>query len=39
MDNQKHHFDDIDSELYLIEEEYNLFASEDECNNFELQIE
>ena len=30
MDNQIHHFDDIDSEIYLTQEEHNLFAQEDD---------
>ena len=32
MDNKIHDFDDIDSEIYLTEEEHNLFAQEDDNN-------
>ena len=39
MDNHIHHFDDMDSEIYLTEEEHNLFAQEDDCNTFELETE
>ena len=38
-DNKKHHFDDMDSEIYLTEEEHNLFAQEDESNKFDLETE
>ena len=37
MDNQINHFDDLDSNIYLIEEENNLFAQEDDCNTFEVE--
>ena len=32
MDNQIHHFDDLDTLIYLAEEEHNLFAQEDNSN-------
>ena len=32
LDNQIHHFDDLDSEIYLTEEEHNMFAQEDDYN-------
>ena len=36
MDNQIHHFDDIDSKIYLIEEENNLFSQEDDSHISEI---
>ena len=33
-----HHFGDLDSEIYLIEEEHNMFAQEDD-NNLEGELE
>ena len=39
MENQIHHFDDMDLEIYLIEEEHNIFAQEEECSIFELETE
>ena len=33
-----HHFGDLDSEIYLIEEEHNMFAQED-YNNLEGELE
>ena len=39
MDNQRHHFDVLYTEVYLIEEEHNLFSQEDDCNAFEIESE
>ena len=39
MDNQIHHFDDLDSEIYFIENEHNIFSQEDDCNTLELETE
>ena len=39
MDNQIHHFDNIDSEIYLIEEEHNTFSQEDESHISEIDLE
>ena len=36
MDNQIHHFDDIDSKIYLTEEEHNLFSQEDDYHISEI---
>ena len=36
MDILIHHFDDIDSEIYLIEEEHNLFSQEDDYHISEI---
>ena len=33
-----HHFGDLDSEIYLTEEEHNMFAQEDD-NNLEAELE
>ena len=33
-----HHFGDLDSEIYLIEEEHNMFAKEED-NNLEGELE
>ena len=30
MENQDHHFDDIDFRIFLIEEEHNFFAQEED---------
>ena len=37
MENQIHHFDDMDFEMHLTKEEHNMFSHEDECNTFELE--
>ena len=37
MDNQIHHFDDLDSGIYLKEEEHNIFSQEDDCNTLDLE--
>ena len=37
MDNQIHHFDDLDSNIYITKEEHNLFAQEDDSNTFEVE--
>ena len=39
MDNQIHHFHDLDSDIYLSEEENNFFPQEDDCNTFEVESE
>ena len=39
MENQIHHFDDLDSDIYLTEEDHNLFAQQDDCNNCEVDSE
>ena len=39
MDSQIHHFDDLDYEVYLTEEEHNMFSQEDYCNAFEIESE
>ena len=39
MDNKIHHFDDIDSEIYLTKEEDNFFSQEDDNNISEIYSE
>ena len=39
MDNQIHHFDDVDIEIYLTEEEHNLFAKKDDNKIYEVDSE
>ena len=39
IEDQIHHFGDLDSEIYLTEEENNMFAQEDENNDFEEESE
>ena len=39
MENQNHHFDDIDSKIYLTEEEHNWFAQEDDSHISEIYSE
>ena len=34
-----HHFGDLDSEIYLIEEEHSMFAQEDDNKDFEEELE
>ena len=35
IEDQIHHFGDLDSEIYLIEEEHSRFSQEDDNNDFE----
>ena len=37
MENQIHHFDDLDYAIYLREEEHNMLAQEDDCSAFEVE--
>ena len=37
LDNKIHHFDIVDSEIYLTKEEHNMFAQKEYCNAFELE--
>ena len=39
IDNQIHHFNDINSEIYVTEEEHNLFPQEDENPISEIDLE
>ena len=39
LDNQMHHFDDLESKIYLIEEENNIFSQEDDYNTLEVELE
>ena len=39
MDNQIHHFDYIDAEIYLTEEDHNMFAQDDENTISEVDSE
>ena len=35
IEDQIHHFGDLDSEIYLAQEEHNMFSQEDDNNDFE----
>ena len=39
IEDQIHHFGDLDSEIYLTEEEHSMFSQEDENNDFEEESE
>ena len=39
VEDQIHHFGDLDSEVYLTEEEHNMFAQQNDNNNFEEESE
>ena len=37
MDNQIHHFNDLDSYIYLPEDDHNMITQEDDYNAFEVE--